>query len=370
MYKSKKTKLVVAAIAALTAELFAPALAGIAQAAPPPQFVSAYVRLDRHKALTATGGTVCATTNTTTETPLLGTENDVQVTFPTQGTGTDFVVNATASNWLVDTAALPAGSTLWPGMTAGTTTASSVSGHTVTFPSTALSPSTTYCFHFTGTSTLTNGSAGPSLTGVVHTRDNAGTPLIINETNYATAIIADDQIVVSAVVPPNFIFSLGGNTDAFTGNLDPQNIVSTTGVTFSVTTNAKAGWIGWVKSQYQGLSSVTASYTIASAGSIDATPTTLVANSATEDYVLDADIITDAAGGCTVAVDAEYDGTSTSMGGTLSANFQPVATCAGVAPATSNGDTVKLIERATIAGGTPAGSDYVDVITVVAAGNF
>jgi hypothetical protein len=183
-------------------------------------------------------------------------------------------------------------------------------------------------------------------------------------------VIADDQVVVSAVVPPNFIFSLGGNTDAFTGNLDPQNIVSTTGVTYSVTTNAKAGWISWIKSQYQGLNSATAGYTINSAGAVNGTPTTLVANSATEDYVLDADLITDAAGGCTVTIDPEYNGASTSEGGTLSANFQPSASCGGAAPATSNGDTVKLIERATIAGGTPAGSDYTDVITVVAAGNF
>ena len=367
MYKSKKTKLVVAAIAALTAELFAPMLIGVAQAAPP-QFTQAFVRLDRHKALAATGGTVCATPSTTST-----SYGDVEVTFPTQGTGTDFVVNSTAANWIVDSAPLPAGATLWPGMTADDVTgtqATNVSGKTVTWPSGNMTQGTFYCFHFTATNTLTNGSAGPSLTGVVHTRDNAGSPAIIEETNYATAIIADDQIIVSAVVPPNFIFSLGGNTDAFTGNLDPQNIVSTTGVTFSVTTNAKAGWIGWIKSEYQGLTSVTASYTIASAGAIDAAPTSLVANSATEDYVLDADIVTDAAGGCTVAVDAEYDGTSTSMGGTLSANFQPVAACTGAAPATSNGDTVRLIERATIAGGTPAGSDYADVITVVAAGNF
>jgi hypothetical protein len=364
--KKIQLKLVVATAAAITAELFAPVFIGVAHAAPPPQLVSAFVRLDRHKALTATGGTICAKTNTLAQTPLLGSENDFQITFPTQGTGTDFVVNATATNWTVTTTNLPAGATAWPGI--GTATA--VSGKTVTFPSTALSASTLYCFNFVGTSTLTNGSSGNSLTGTIHTRTSGGSPAIINETNYATAIIADDQIVVSAVVPPNFIFSLGGNTDAFTSNLDPLNIISTTGVTFSVITNAKSGWIGWVKDSQQGLTSATAGYTIPTAGSVDGATTTLVANGATEGYVLDADIITDAVGGCTVGIDPEYDGPATSDGGTLSANFQPVAACTGIPPATSNGDTVKLIERATIAGGTPAGSDYTDIITVVAAGNF
>lgn len=360
-----KVKLVVAAIAALAAELLAPALNGIAQAAPPPQFTQAYLRLDRHKALTATGGTVCATPSTTS-----AIYGDVEVTFPTQGTGTDFVVNSTAANWIVDSTALPTGSTFWPGMTSGTTAASAVTGHTVTWPSGNMTQGTFYCFHFTDTSTLTNGSAGNPLTGAIHTRDNTGTPAIINETLYATALIADDQIVVSAVVPPNFTFTLAGNTDAFTTNLNPSSIVSTTGVSYSISTNAKSGWISWFKSANAGLTSATASYTITSKGSIDATPTTLVANGALEDYVMDADIVTDAAGGCTVAIDAEYNGATTSDGGTISSNFQPSAACTGAAPATSNGDTVKLIERATIAGGTPAGSDYSDVITVVAAGNF
>ncbi len=359
--KKSKLKLVVATVAALVAELVAPAFMGVAQAAPPPQFTQGFLRLDRHKALTPTGGTICATPSTASV--IYG---DFEITFPTQGVGTNFVVNATAANWTVTTANLPAGATAWVGIG----TATNVTGHTVRFPSGNLTSGTQYCFNFSGTNTLTNGSAGNSLIGLMYSRDNTGTPAIINSTNYATAVIADDQIVVSAVVPPNFIFSLGGNTDAFTSNLDPLNIISTTGVTFSVITNAKSGWIGWIKDTQQGLFSATANYKINTSGVIDATPSTLVANGATEGYVVDADLMVDAAGGCTVGIDPEYNGVGTTQGGTLSATFQPVAACTGVPPATSNGDTVKLIERATIAGGTPAGSDYVDVITVVAAGNF
>ncbi len=349
---TRKLKLSIAISAALVAQVVAPI--GVAMAAP--QFQAAYLRLDRHKAVTATGGTICAQPNT------VGTEADVRITFPTQ-TGTDFTVNSTAANWTTSVTNLPAGSTAWPSIGA---TASAVSGKIVTFASGDLTVGTLYCFNFSGTNTLTNSSAGNSLTGTIHTR--TGAAALIDETNYATSIIADDQIVVSAVVPPTFVFTLSGNTDTFPGNLDPAAILSTAGRTASVTTNAKGGWIGWVKDSQQGLFSATANYKINTAGTVNGAPSTLTAG--TEGYVLDANLTTDAAGGCTVAIDAEYDGATTSAGGTLSANFQPFAACTGTAPATSNGDVITLIERAAIAGGTPAGSDYSDILTIVAAGNF
>ena len=351
---NRKVKLAVATVAAMAAEFAAPLFSGTILAAPP-QFTQSYVRLDRMKATTTTGGTVCAQPSTT------ATEASVEITFPTQ-TGTDFVVNGTAANWTVTTTNLPAGSTAWPGINTATT----VTGKTVTFPSNDLTVGTMYCFNFSGTNTLTNGAAGNSLTGVLHTL--TGGAAVIDETNYAVAIVTDDQIVVSAIVPPTFVFSLSGNTDTFPSNLDPANPKSTAGRTVSVTTNAKGGWIGWVKDSDQGLFSVAANYKIAASGSVDGTPSTIAANS--EGYVLDADMTTDAAGGCTVTIDAEYNGVGVLSGGTLSANFQPFVACTGAAPATSNGDVVTLIERASIAGGTPAGSDYADTITVVAAGNF
>ncbi len=72
-------------------------LLGHAKAAP---FTQAFVRFDRLKAVTATGGRVCAQAATA------AIEASVQVTFPTTG-GTDYVVNATAINWTVT----PPGST-------------------------------------------------------------------------------------------------------------------------------------------------------------------------------------------------------------------------------------------------------------------
>ena len=352
---NRKLKIVIALAAVLVLGSASPFLSGAAHAAPPPQFQQAFVRLDRMAATTPTGGTVCATPATT------AVEADVQVIFPTVS-GTDFTVNTTASNWTVTTSNLPSGATAWPGIG----TATSVSGKTVTFPSGVLTVAIQYCFNFAGVNTLTTSASGNSLAGTVHTRD--ASQVIIDETNYAFSIITNDQIVVSAVVPPTFIFVLSGNTDAFPANLDPATVLSTAGRTISITTNAKGGWITWVKDSQQGLYSAGANYRINTSGVVGSGPVTLTNNS--EGYVLNGAVTTDALNGCTVNIASDYNGAGANDGGPLSSNFQPVASCTGAAPATSNGDVITLVEKASIAGGTPAGSDYSDIITLVGAGNF
>ncbi|MBW4061787.1 hypothetical protein HJC99_04435 [Candidatus Saccharibacteria bacterium] len=374
-------RLIFASIAAILVEFGFPVLSGVAQAAPPPGFQQTMVRLDRMAALTATGGTVCATPS------VASTEASVDVKMPNQPTGTNFTVNATAANWTVTTTNLPlvpvpsgspatytlTAATAWPGIG----TATSVSGHDVIFPSGDLTVGTPYCFNFSDTSTLTTGSAGYiNVSGSITTLDSGSA--VINESEYATSVITNDQITVTAVVPPNFQFSLDGNADTFTTDLSPTSVVSTGGRLASVITNAKGGWIMWAKDSQAGLYSTAANYTIATTGAVDGAPSTLTANGATEGYVMDVVQTVDAAGGCVVAEDPEYYGNDTTggsptnnKGGTLDkTNFQPIASCTGTSPATSNGDTIEMIERAIIAGGTPAGSDYSDIITVVGAGNF
>lgn len=370
---NQKRKLALISIATIVAGLFVPALSGVSYASSVPQFSQAWVRPDRLKELTSTGVMVCATPTAASDS---ATEASVKITFPTQTVGTDYVVNSTASNWTVDTTNLPTGASAWPGI--GTATA--VSGHTVTFPSDDLSSATQYCFHTAATGALTNGSAGLS-SGIVGatliTQTSALAP--INQTNWSTAIISDDTITVSAVVPPNFTLTLDGNADTFPSNLDPNGISSTGGRTVSVVTNAVGGWIAWVKDSQQGLYSTTANYTIAT-GLKDLSGTQLhaVGDAAfdlvtkQEGYNLDTDLTTDSTGGCQVGIDAAYNSSSTAGGGVLSSNYQPIASCTrqGGTPGTSNGDVLTLIERASISGGTPAGSDYSDVISVVGAGNF
>lgn len=314
-------------------------------------FEVAYLKIDRMKASTATGGTICAQPAT------VGTEADVQIEFPT-----GFTVNTTASNWTVTTTNLPSGATAWPGI--GTATA--VSSQTVTFPSDDLTVSTLYCFNFAASSTLTTSTAGSSKTGTITTRTSG--PATIDTTDYATAVISDDQIVISAVVPAIFTFALSANVDSFTTDLSSSSTVSTSGVTTTVATNGGSGWIQWVKSANAALSSAGTGESIATAGSVDDSPTDLAS---TTGYVLDVDITTDSGtGDGTVSqaagYGAEYAGANTTSGGTLSTTFQPIAASDG----TTDGDVLTLIERAKISAVQAAATDYTDTLTVIAAGRF
>lgn len=313
-------------------------------------FEQVYIRLDRLKASTTTGGTVCAQADTA------ATEADVQVTFPT-----GFTVNTTASNWTVTTTSLPSGATAWPSIA----TASAVSGQTVTFPSGDLVVSTLYCFNFSGTSTLTNPTAGDDKTGTITTRTSG--PATIDSSGYALSIVSDDQIVVTATVPATFSFALSANTDTFTSNLSTTT-TSTSGRTVTISTNAASGWVAWVKSANAALNSASTGASIATAGSVDNAPTDLA--SATG-YVLDVDITTDSGTGTgTVSqasnYGAEYAGSNSTSGGTLSTSFQPIAASNG----TTDGDVLTLIERAKISAVQAAATDYTDTLTVVAAGRF
>lgn len=311
-------------------------------------FSRLYVRIDRMSAATATGGMVCVTPATT------ATEASVQVTFPS-----DFSLNTTAANWTTTTTNLPNGTIAWPGIG----TASSVSGQTVTFPSGDLTVGTAYCFNFAATSTLTTGTAGNNKLGSVTTRTSV--PATIDSSSYATAIVSNDQIVVTATVPATFSFSLSSNTDSL-GTLS-TTASSSAGATATVATNAPGGWIAWVKSANAGLNSVSTGASIPTAGTVDNAPTDLA--SATG-YVLDVDMTTDGGGTGTMTQvanwGAEYAGANTTSGGTLSTTFQPIAASNG----TTDGDVMTLIERAKIPATQAAASDYTDTLTVVAAGRF
>lgn len=316
-------------------------------------FTKAFVRLDRMKAATATGGRVCAQPAT------VGTEVDVQVVFPT-----GFTVNATAANWTVTTTGLDTGQTAWPGIG----TASAVSGQTVTFPSTDLTVGTFYCFNFSATNTLTNPAANPNLTGTITSR--ATGPATIDQSSYAVAVIAEDQITVTASVPPTFSFSIasctsGACTDAFTADLATTAIRTTTGKAITINTNASSGWIAWVKDSQQGLRSTAQSYTIPTTTAGTSCASGHVLTAGTEGYGLDVNLTTNGAGGGTPTIDVNYDCAANDAGG-LSASFLPIASSNGGA----DGDVITLIEKAAISNLTKAATDYQDIITVVGAGNF
>ncbi len=355
----------VVVIVVLILSAAAPFLPSSADAAA--QFQEAFLRLDRMKVNTATGGMVCAKPSVVN---LASTEAHIMITFPTT-----YTLNTTAANWTVTTTNLPTGATAWPGI--ATATAVNNGAHTAIFPSTDLaSSSTLYCFNFAAVSTATTAVAAANSQQASITTQDSGNATI-DQTPIALANNTDDTIVITAVVPPSFIMTLSGYTDSFTTNLDPLSVVSTSGVTSTFITNAKGGWIAWAKDLYQGLHSAAASYTLPTTGTVgDSLSTQLVPG--VEGFVMDVLLTTDATDGCIVGINADYDGTTqaqpTRSGGTLASTYQPIGSCTGTSgtppTGTANGDVITMTERAAISGVTPAGTDYTDSITVVGAGNF
>lgn len=341
-----KTVRFLLALFVLSTALFPAFVPGKVEAA---GFQQAYIRLDRIKASTATGGMVCAKSTTASS------EADVQISFPG-----GYTVNATAANWTVTTTNLPGGNTAWPGIN----TASAVSGQTVTFPSTSLTVGNMYCFNFSGTNTLTTGTAGNNQIATITTR-TAGAATIDTE-SLALSVISDDQVVVTASVSPTFSFALSGNTMALS-TLSTSSVVSSTSRTITLATNAQSGWIAFVKSANGYMTSAATSGTIPSPGTINNTPESLAGQPG---YVLGVAITTDSATGNGTVTQASSYGAeyadSANSGGHLDTVFQPIAASSG----TTDGDVLTVTAKAKISAVQPAATDYTDTLTFVGAGRF
>lgn len=312
-----------------------------------------FLRLDRMATSTATSGTVCMTPQT------VGSEAKVVVTFP--GTGTQgaasFGVNSTATNWTITTTNLPTGASAWPGIG----TASSVSGAAVTFPSTALTAGTQYCFNFASSSTLTTPtSANTNLTGSIQTQTSGSSP--VATTNFATSVISNDQIVVTASVPSTFTMTLNGNTAAL-GSLPTSGAPSTAPITMTVSTNANNGWTGYIKNTNANstLTSASTGDTSISSGAFATGAGNIHSLSGSAGYGMSA-----TAGSGSPTINTEYAGTSTSFGSLDNTKFEPFASKNTVASA----NTVTITFGAEAAATTKAGTDYTDTVTISAAGQF
>lgn len=310
-------------------------------------FTHASIRLERLKAGQATSVLVVVRPATT------ATEASVTIKF--DDTASCFTVAGPTVN--VSSAGIPAtyngnALTAWPGI--GTT--GSVSGGTVTVTSTDLQTTNTYAFFIT--SGITNGSAGMCKLTLT-TRTSA--PATIDQTQVATRLVSDDQVIVSAKVPPIFNFQLSANTDSFTADLDPTAVVLTGGMTVQVATNADKGYQVWVKDLNQGLVSATAaSYKINTTE--NGTPDTLTIGQ--DGYVLHATVVGGTGNG-SVTIDPDYTG-GANQGGSLSGSWKSLATRTSY----TNGDTFTIKEKATISNITPAAADYTDTLTLIGAGLF
>lgn len=306
-----------------------------------------FVRFDRMRTSTATTGTVCAQPTT------VATEASVQVTFPT-----GYTVSGVVGNWTVNTTNLawPTGGTAWPGIG----TASAVAGQVVTFPSTDLTVGTLYCFNWANTAALSiSAAATANNSGTVTTRTSV--PATIDSSNFSTASIADDQIIVSATVPQTFSFALSANTDSL-GSLSTGSVAtSPTPRTATVNTNAKNGWLVWARDSNTGLSSASAPYTLAS--TTPGSNSTLSAG--TEGYNFGA-TSSQAGGTGTITVATPFVGIAAGQGGGLDTTLRTIASSTG----TANTAVLTLRNNAAISASTPAAADYTDTITVVGAGLF
>lgn len=308
-----------------------------------------FVRFDRMETSTATTGTVCAQPATS------ATAASVVVTYPTGytlGAASTFTTSTTNLAW-------PTGGTAWPGIG----TATNVTGQAVTFPSTTVSVGTLYCFNWTNSAAVTvTSTASSSNIGSVTTQTSA--PATIDTAQFATASVSSDQVVVTATVPPTFGFSLSGTSDSL-GTLSTTAVASSpTPRAATVNTNAKSGWMVWAKDSNAGLTSPSASHTIATncSGGVG-TNSTLSAS--TEGY--NTGVTSSQVGGTgTITVATPFVGGSTGRGGGLCTGYQSLASSNGSA----NTAVLTMTNNVAISTTTPEASDYTDTITVVGAGLF
>ncbi|MEJ0073529.1 MAG: hypothetical protein WDN27_05660 [Candidatus Saccharibacteria bacterium] len=123
---------------------------------------------------------------------------------------------------------------------------------------------TLYCFNWTNTTTALQNPSSPGSSELGSLATQTSGAVNIDNSQFATATIANDTIQVTATIPPIFTFALSGNTDALSTLTAGTIKASPTPITATVNTNAKNGWTIWAKDANTGLSSTAAGYTIAS----------------------------------------------------------------------------------------------------------
>jgi len=254
-------------------------------------------------------------------------------------------VNATQSISSTGCTSYYPSATLLPGSlsASGSGTTISVTGIT------ALSATTTYCTILTSTSAITN----PSSPGVYSALITVGSDS--NNAAFDVLAAAGNTVTITATIAPTFTMSLSSTTDTI-GNLSPTALTVSSGITATINTNAPSGWALWAKDSNAGLTSSTASHTIASV-----TPGSNVTMNGgaigTEKFAL----------GVSAFNTTNYAYNSGTTGGGLSSSaYNQIATSASPA---SNATTV-LRELVDISGITPPATDYTDTITVIGAGSF
>lgn len=326
-----------------------------------PAFVDAgaltntYLRLNRMKAATPSSIQLVFTTDAGA-----AAEDNITIDFKAAWGTAGGAVNTAPGAQTVSSAACGAatGATGVPGAltAAGSGNIITISGVT------NLAAATAYCVDLTATNAVTTPTAG-EYRPTIMTR--TGTTMV-DEATVSVRIVSDDSITVTAKVPPTFNFQLDSNVTAFTTDLTPGSKTQTTARTVTVNTNAKTGWVTWMRNAdttglySAGVNKDIAPTTPGTAVDVDAAPNT-------EQYVWGVSSLTQVGGVGTPAIAAAYDASGlTNDGSGVDNSYRQVASSNG----TADTAVVTLLSSATISGITPASSDYTDIIQVIGAGNF
>jgi hypothetical protein len=341
--QGRRIALVLALLLALNGML--PAMAGAGALS------NTYVRLNRMTAATGSSFRVVFTTS-----PDVITEDNINIIFGAGWTGsvTQGALTATSASCGAETSTTGVPGTL---VGAGDSTTKIVNITGVT----NLTASTAYCVDITNASAVTTPAAGEYYIDV----QTRASTTVADSIKIATRIVSNDSITVTATVPPTFNFALDANATAFTADLTPGTKRTTTARTITVNTNAKTGWVAWLRNQdANGLFSTGANSNIApttpgTAVNIDTAPST-------EQYVWGVTATTQVAGVGTTTVATAYDATGANEGSGVDNTYRQIASSSG----TSQDAVVTLVSSATISPITPAASDYTDIIQVIGAGNF
>jgi hypothetical protein len=221
-----------------------------------------------------------------------------------------------------------------------------------------------YCYNWTNSAALTQNSvAANNESGTITTQITG--PTTIDSGTFSTATVANDQINVTGTVLPSFSVFFNANTDPL-GTLSSASVSSNATSTVTVNSNAKNGWSAWVQASGTGLHSTTASYTISSQLTpVPGNPAATL-SAGTEGMNLGI-AYAQTSGTCTsgTAVPSTFSGAGKG-GGIDNAAYYPIIGCAG----TTNTGVITPTNYASINGSTPYATDYSDLETYIAAGNF
>lgn len=159
-----------------------------------------------------------------------------------------------------------------------------------------------------------------------------------------------------ATVAPSITYSVSPNTLTLSSLL-PGNVITSSAVTFSLTTNGVYGANILDIGKYGGL------YSAATSNTIPATTANLT--SSTHGFGLQGVSVTQTSGG-PFSIDSPYNVTSNNVGTESTSSYTPVFTTAN--PIVSGSATLKMLAKSSAT--DPASSDYQEVVTFVAAASF